>query len=106
MKLNHLDVVVDWEGNPLMATEEKEMTYRDLVVACMNNVSPNENMGAEAKARSYHISGKMFGKAKTVELTVEERSFIKERAGVVLAPLTYGRICDWIENKTQTEEGE
>lgn len=96
MKLNHLEVVKDWEGNTIQS-EGKDLTYRELIVTAVNNVGPQENMGAEAKARSYAISGKLYGKGKDVVLTVDERSFIKERAGIILSPLAYGRLCDWLE---------
>lgn len=115
MKLKHLEVVRDWENSSLKKTlgvDERgnptgtaDLTYRDLIVTSVNTEAPQENMGAEAKARAYAICGKLYAKGKDVVLTLDERSFIKDRAGKVLTPLAYGRLVDWLEGDGSPDNG-
>jgi hypothetical protein len=106
MKLRHDEVILDFEGepakfnvgsqeNPLWSTQ----TFRDLVLLSLTGPS-GDQLGAEGKARCYQVATK-FLRGKAAKLTVDERAFVKERAGVVLNAFTYGRVCDWLEGNPQ-----
>jgi len=87
-----------------MASEEEKVTFRSMCIMALNTVADEERMGAEAKAKCYQLSLKFFKKGKEVDLTVDEATFIKERAGKILSALAYGRLCDWIEGVDNDED--
>lgn len=102
MKFDHSAPVLDFEGKPMKREDEsgqlQVLTYKDLAIMALNNVDPQEQMSADQKVRVYQISLKFYRSDK-VTLTVEERAFIKERAGKTLTPLAYGRLCEWLEGE-------
>lgn len=104
MRLVHSEGVLDWEGKPVLGQDSKPQTFRDLAVVCLNTFVQDEKLGSEMKARCFLISSKLYKRNKTVDLTVDELALIKERAGVILMPLAYGRICDWLEGNPQILE--
>lgn len=109
MKLDHSEVVLSFEGDPLRETGSdgvlREMTFRSLVVMALNGTEEGERMGAEEKARAYQLSTKFF-RGKKVDLTLDERAFIKDRAGRLLTAPAYGRLSDWLEGNPQLVESD
>ncbi len=100
MRLDHSAQVLDFAGQPLLH-QDRELTFRDIVILSLNTVDDGEKMGAEAKAKCYQMTAKFFH-GKRVKLTVDEAAFIKERAGVVItSPLAFGRLCEWLEGEPQ-----
>ena len=103
MKLDHTEVVLDFEGEPLKDNStdtERDMTFRGLVMLALNNMERDERMGSEDKARCYHLCHKFF-KGKTIKLTVDEAAFVKQRGGVILSALAFGRLSEWLEGNPQ-----
>lgn len=103
MRLNHSDVVLDFEGAPLTEPGPdgpREVTFRAVALTALNGTGDREQMGAEDKARCFNISTKFF-RGKHVKLTVGEASFLQDRGGVMLTPMAYGRLIEWIEGKPQ-----
>lgn len=102
MRLDHSEAVLDFNGDPIPnGPDGAVLTFKDLALSALSGPGPNENMGAEAKARCYQMSLKLL-RGKHVKLTVDEAAFIKERAGVLLtSSLVYGRLCDWVEGNEQ-----
>jgi hypothetical protein len=103
MQLNHSEIVVSFEGTPVVDENGTPLSFRSLAVLALNNTVPGEQMGAEDKARCFALTAKFF-KGRKVKLTVDEAAFIKLRAGVILAPLTYGRLSAWLEGEPQQTE--
>jgi hypothetical protein len=56
----------------------------------------NEVFTPEQKSKIYELTTKLY-KKKELDLTLDDRSFLKERVGKVYGPLIYGRICDILE---------
>lgn len=108
--LDHSQVVLNFDGEPLrenVGTLEspkiRDLTFHSLAITSLMMSAPNEHLGAEAKARSYLLTGKFY-KGNLITLTVDEAAFLKDRAGKVLSSvLAYGRFCDWLEGVQQRE---
>jgi hypothetical protein len=65
-----------------------------------------ERLVAEKKSQLFQIQMKLF-KNPEVSFTVDQLALIKERAGIICAPLVYGRICEFIDAEGEvSEEGE
>lgn len=101
MRLNHQDIILDFEGNPVPFTNEPgsaPSTFRDLAMVALTYNSPD--LAAEKKSRMFGMSHKFY-QGKFARLTVEEGSLLKEMAGHTLTPLAYGRLCEWVEGRPQ-----
>lgn len=107
MRLDHSQEVLNLDGTPLRQNDQV-LTFKDLAIHALGMENPQEQLGAEKKARCYQTTLK-FLRGNKVKLTVEEAALIKERAGVTLGTLVYGRLCDWIEGKepvVESDEGD
>lgn len=112
MKLDLSTKVVDYEGKvitqpappkpgqpPTPGAAEEELNFRTVINAAVNNETPGQPpLPAEQKAKVYQISTKIWRKWK-VDLTHDDCAFIKERAGITLNALLYGRLDDFLEGK-------
>jgi hypothetical protein len=113
MRLNVKQYVLDYEGKPLMTNktnpdgsvvlgedsrpiQEPELLRNYLAVALNNAAQGEEVFTPEQKAKIYELTTKLY-KKKEVDLTLDDRAFLKERVGKVYGPLIYGRICDILE---------
>lgn len=106
MRLNHADVVLDFEGNPVRDRppspdypDPKPVTFRDVAMMALNSVPAD--IGAERKARVFALATKFY-RGKFVKLTSEEATLLKECGGEGLTPLAFGRLCEWVEGEPQT----
>jgi hypothetical protein len=114
MRLNVKQPVLDYEGKPLLTNktnpdgtpvlgedhrpiQEPEM-LRNYLALALNNTAQGENevFTPEQKAKIYGLTTKLYSK-KEVDLTLDDRAFLKERVGKVYGPLIYGRICEVLE---------
>ena len=79
-------------GEDNRPVQEPELLRNYLAVA-LNNAAQSENevFTPEQKAKIYELTTKLY-KRKEVDLTLDDLSFLKERAGKVYGPLIYGRI--------------
>ena len=90
--------------------EEKDLTVRDVLNSVINGVEvvqrQQKPLTPEETGRIYQLSTKLWDAKEEIELTVEEASFIKDRAGKVanINPLVYGRVCDILEEKHGKEK--
>lgn len=98
MKIKLLNVLKDYENKDL-EKDNKAFIVRDAFIIALNSQMPNEVITAEDKSRIYQISIKLF-KGSEVDLSLDERSFIKKRADKFLSPLVYGRVCEILEDST------
>lgn len=96
MKVDVTVILKNYEGKDLTGADESPFTIRDAIVTALNNTQPNEVLPAEAKNKIYQLSGKLFG-TDQVKLTLDDRSFIKERSGKIHNALVYGRLCEVLE---------
>ena len=120
--LDHTEEVLDYEGNPIPQHELDEetrqlkrnedgslynkgnLTFRDLVMNTVNGlVASDERLGAETKSKMFAIGVKMF-RGNKVKFGTSEREFLKDRAGDILTPIAYGRLCQWLEGESQMGE--
>lgn len=101
-KLDHTEVVLNFLGKPMTEGDgETPLTFRGLAVFALSFVGREENLGSEKKHRCFHVAQKFFT-GKRVNLTVDEAALIKERAGVCLDILPFGRLAAWLEGESQT----
>lgn len=100
MKINLSETIKSYDGKDLIGEGKTPIILRDLIVTALNNVTREEILIAEQKAKIYQLSVKLYSN-KEVDLTLDDRSFIKERAGKVLLPLAYGRICEILEGENK-----
>jgi hypothetical protein len=115
MRLNVKQYVLDYEGKPLLTNktnpdgsvvlsedhkpvQEPELLRNYLAVALNNAAQGEEVFTPEQKAKIYELTTKLY-KKKDVDLTLDDRAFLKERIGKMFGPLIYGRICDILEEK-------
>ena|SRR5664280_2926927 len=115
MRLNVTQYVLDYESKPILVNktnldgsailgedhrpiQEPEM-LRNYLALALNNTAQGDNevFTPEQKVKIYALTTKLYSK-KEVDLTLNDRAFLKERAGKVYGPLVYGRICDILED--------
>jgi len=102
MKIDVTQIFKNYQGQDVMQGKEK-LTLREVISNSLNAMDPQKPMTAEHKNKAFQISVKVWAK-KEVDLTLDDRKFIKDRAGEVYNPLIYGRVCDILEGKDETEE--
>jgi hypothetical protein len=108
MKIDIRQQLLDYRGKPIEEGENK--TLRDFVAIALNNATGAEVLTGEQKAKAYQITTKLYQKNK-VELTLDERAFVKERVEKIMPVLHAGRIVDVLEERPilpilADEEGE
>lgn len=92
-----MSTVKDYDGKDLVEGKTK-VTYRAVINAILNRAVQGEILTAEKQAKSFQITLKLF-KDKEVDLTLDDRAFIKERLSNLNSPLLYGRISEILEEK-------
>lgn len=107
LRRDHSEVVLDFDGKPIpnnIGTEEApeivDLTFKHLANICLYGLDRDERLGPEKKSKLFRLALK-FHRGKVARITEVERDLLKERAGVLLGQMTYGRFCDWIEGKPQ-----
>ena len=100
MLLNVLQVVNDYQGNPIIDETNNSRTFRDLAMYVCNTFSKGEDPTPDVKSRLFQISLKLWqaDSSGNADFSVEELALIKERAGRVGLPLIAGRIAEIIES--------
>lgn len=98
LKINPLQVLKDYEGKPIKAGKEN-YTLRNAITIAINAENEKNRLAAEKKNKAFQISTKMYASDKQVNLTDDDRVFIKERALIFHSPLITGRITEIFENK-------
>jgi hypothetical protein len=80
--------VTNPDGSGNRAIQEPELLRSYLAVALNNAAQGEETFTPEPKAKIYELTAKLY-KKKEVDLTLDDRSFLKERVGKVYGPLIY-----------------
>ena len=119
MKIDITQKVLDYEGKPIMKEPRAKlnkdgsvmkdeagqvvlyptepMTLRDLISTAINDTTRDEILTPEDKNKIFQISVKLWTK-KDMDLSVDDRAFINERAGKTLSAIGYGRVCEAMED--------
>lgn len=101
MRLNHADVVLTYEGIPMLNDPDPEkaepVTFHDLAMVALSYTEPDT--GAERKSKIFGLSLKFY-KGKFVKLTVDEAALLKDQGGKALSAIAFGRLCEWLEGQT------
>lgn len=100
MKINLTQPILDYE-NKEIKENDKIVDLRQIFIGALNNSVVGDDGRAEVilaedKAKIYQLSVKLY-EANEVDLTIDDRSFIKERVGKLYTPIVYGRVCEILE---------
>lgn len=101
MTIELTDVIKDYTGQSVPEDDEEKsepLTIRTVFGLALNNTAPGEILTPEQKLKIFGLAQRLF-QGDTIDLTVDEATLIKERVGVVYAPLVYGRICEVFDGK-------
>lgn len=99
MKIVVTNFLKDYQGKPILQQGGKgKLDLRTVISTAINTLgAPNEKpMSAEDKNKAFQISIKVWQK-KEIDLTLDDRKFIKDKVGAVYNPLIYGRVCEILE---------
>ncbi len=98
MRIKVLETIKNYEGKDVLEGD-KPVTFRAIFSGALNSMEEREVIPAEQKAKIFQLSLKLF-KGNEVDLTVEERTLIKERTAKFYTPLVSGRVSDILEERT------
>lgn len=101
MKIKVTTPVLEYNGDKLYQdppTNKKMYDIRTAIIAAINYIEQGEVLTAEEKNKIFSISTRVWAHAD-VDLTIDDLSFIKEKAGKSLFPLYYGRLLEVIDPK-------
>lgn len=103
MKVDVTQVLKDYEGKDIAPAEGRKLTLRDVIVASLNIATPSKPMTAEMKNKAFQISTKLYA-SKEVDLTIDDRAFIKEWVLELQRPLVAGRVIEILEGQAKREK--
>lgn len=103
MKIKVTEPLKDYEGNIITGPDEQVFTIRNAMNQALNTLLAEEVVTAEVKAKIYSISVKLWQNNEP-DLTLDERVFIKERAGKISQPLVYGELCKILEEPEKVKQ--
>lgn len=98
MKINMVQAIKGYGGEVIKGKDGKVFKVRDAIITSLNSQDGQEIIKAEDKMRMYNLSLKVWNNDE-VDLTVEDRTFIKERAVKFLTAIALGRLSDIFEEK-------
>ena len=98
MKIKLEDKILDYQKKEILSDGKNPLLIRDIISASLNNTTQDERLTSEQKNKIFQLSVKVWSD-KEVDFTLDDRHFIKERAGKILNPLMYGRLCEILEEK-------
>lgn len=96
MKIKTRQIITNYMGDQLTNKEGDPLTFAAMASVALNSQAEGEVLDAATKERIYRLTVKLMA-TKEVDLSLDERAFLKERAAKTLLPLTYGRLCDILE---------
>ncbi len=98
-KIENFDVeVVDGK----QVVKKVAMNLRDSITSLLDQENEANRLSKEKKNKAYQIQQKLWSN-KVVDLTDDDRSYIKERAAIFWPPMSYGRLSDLFESKDKKE---
>lgn len=102
MKIFVINTLKNYDGKEILDSEGKPLSIRNAVIIALNSYLSGEVPTAEQKNKAFHISMKLYA-SEEVDLTLDDRAFIKERAGIILGVIVYGRVCEILEGEDHQE---
>lgn len=100
MKIDLSKVIHGYDGLPIKDQDDKPATMRSMMLYALNTLGFQEHQSAEEKAAIYALSVKLSG-ADSVDLTLDERTLVKKRAGLTLRPVTLGPVVAALEDPAE-----
>lgn len=102
MRINMTSPIMDLDDKPLMGSDEKEATLREVVQgALLAQLPDDQNVSGGFKAKLFNLAMKV--KKDNPDLTAEEIALIKERIGVACLPLVVGRAYELLDPPAEKE---
>lgn len=106
MLVNLSATILDYDNKPVSekdADEETPITYRRLIFDALNlSATAGAVWDGDSRMRCFEICSKIAGK-DDVELDEKDRTFIVERAKLILFPLYLGRLAERLADPTQDD---
>lgn len=106
MKIDVSQTIKDYEGKDAIESESKKpIILQDLISFSINNYTNGEMPTAETKNKAFQLSMKIFSSNNIIDLTLDDRSFIKERMNIIYNnPLFCGRVAEILEDKEKEDK--
>lgn len=102
MRIDVRQNILDYEGKPLPGRDGKPEVLRTIISTALNGVLEGETMTPEDKSKAYELTTKIYAR-KEVDLTLDERKFIRDRVGLLYGALVFGRVSDILEQNDERE---
>lgn len=102
MKVNLLQLILDYEGKPVKDENGKEIELRAILSTALNSQLRDEILTAEDKNKIFQLSVKLW-KDDEADFTVDDLAFMKERVGKIHTPLAFGRVAEIFEGKKEED---
>jgi len=103
MKIKVTDTVKSYDGKEVIENGQP-LLLRTVFDTSLNNTIPGEDaMTSEQKAKAYQLTLKIYANNE-VDLTLDDRTLLKERVGKVYNPLVFGRVSDLLEGSDKTTD--
>lgn len=101
MKYDITQQILDYDGKPAQE-KGKEFTFKKIL--CETLPLALEEDTSEVKVKIFEICMKVFNATDTLELTADQAAFVKERVLKIGSPLLIGRINEWIDQTTESND--
>lgn len=101
-----LDIVLDYEQNPVMIpdpkdqTKEKPLTWREVIFTSLNTQTQTNQIPTEDKMKAYELTKRAFMKdGINPPYSIEEKAFILSRIKIMYGPMVYGAAEEFFSEK-------
>ena len=96
MQYNVLTVITDLKGEELKKPSGESFLFKDaILMALLEDADKNKNASIEHKIRDYKLASRV-ANHDVLDLTLEERVYLKERIGAYFMPLIVGKFSEFI----------
>jgi len=100
LKGDDMRILTTETENGKSVQKEEPMVLREVITNLLNMEDQQNRLTAEKKGKGWQIMKKMWdGNGKKVELTVDDRAFINERAKIFYPTMTCGVVGEALEEK-------
>lgn len=102
MRIKLTESIKDYEGKEILQ-DDRPLDIRTVFVTALNSTSIDDHgrqevVTAEQKSKIYRLSTALY-KDKEMDISLDDRAFIKERVGKIYTPMVYGRVCEILEGE-------
>lgn len=101
MKVNLNYVLKDYQGEVLTDHKDEPAILKAILLDGLNSFDKSENPTPQDKLQMYVLSNKI-ALSDEVELSFEDMTLLKKRAGLAFKPIVYGQINDILDGKIDT----